>query len=477
MKNRQIALDIVYIISHGFAARMVLQTGLLKQLAQQDLKVGVISSDAGDPNLKYLADNFGIRIFEYKFSNNFWGENYWVRRRYVLEDIKDNPALWGKHIKAIKSNKSKHPWRRLRPYFNIWHYRFARLFPCYRKRFEKKEQEQLKSEKAEQLIREINPRILISTYPVNLQEALLLKAGHLNKQTLNVIHLLSWDNISSKGRFPVLADKYIAWGPIMKEEFQSYYGVSEKDIVSCGVPHFDIHYQTRMNPNPKPYLQELCLDPLKPYLFFAMSSPYFAPCEIEIVEWMAAAVTSGKFGNQMQFVVRPHPQNVTGNMMDSSWLPRLKKLHEMERTAVDFPKLNKESKLSWSMHEKDMWHLSHLLASAAVCLNSGSTVSIDALMAGAPVIITSFDADQKRSYWNSAKRLIDFIHLKKFINLGGVRVVNNFMELEVECNAYINNHQKDLEKRIYARDMECQNMEGLSTIKVVEEIKQMLKVS
>ena len=48
MKDR---IDVCYLISHGFASRMIFQTGLLERLVEQGKKVAVIAPDREDPNL------------------------------------------------------------------------------------------------------------------------------------------------------------------------------------------------------------------------------------------------------------------------------------------------------------------------------------------------------------------------------------------------------------------------------------------
>ena len=43
--------DICYIISHGFAARMLLQTGLIRRLAREGKQIAIITPDPEDDNL------------------------------------------------------------------------------------------------------------------------------------------------------------------------------------------------------------------------------------------------------------------------------------------------------------------------------------------------------------------------------------------------------------------------------------------
>ncbi|WP_235299280.1 glycosyltransferase family protein [Portibacter marinus] len=444
-------IDVAYMVSHGFAARMVTQTNLLGRLVEKGLGVALIAPDSDDINLKTYCEKYGIHLYEFRPKSNFWSDHYMKARAYFLEDINKNPALYEKYIYDIRS-KHKSIYRWLRPRLLKITHDLKKNFPGIKKWYSAKESTMLESEMAYDLLKEINPQTVISTYPVNFSESMLLNAAR--KQSIQtVIHLLSWDNITCKGRFPHLADKYIAWGPIMKEELMEFYSVSEDDIYECGVPHFDIHLDSRLNPHPAPYLEELGLDRNKPYLFFGMSSPRFAPHEIDIVEWLAQNVEADQFGTEMQLIVRPHPQNVQGSMADESWLPRLKSLVS-SRVGVDFPDLNK-SDLPWSMRENDMDRMSNLLAGCSVSLNSGSTLSIDALMCGVPVVLTSFDGDKQLEYWKSARRLIDYTHLRKLVELGGVSVVENFEEMTLVLHRYLEDSSYNQSKRKETIRAEC----------------------
>lgn len=462
---------LAYLISHGFAARMVIQTNLLGKIVDSGVNVALIAPDKEDTNLKTYCEQKGIDLYEFKPSSPFWSSQYNDARKYFLEDIKANPALWEKHIYATRYSRSKNPWNHVRPRLLYIAYQLCKRFPGIRDWYKNREQKHLESSTSERLLELIAPDLVISTYPVNFSEAMLLKAAQ-NRQAKSIIHLLSWDNISCKGHFPQLADEYIAWGPIMKEELKSYYNIPESKIYPCGVPHFDIHIDSRRNAEPEKHLISLGLYPDKPYLFFGMSSPRFAPFEIDIVEHLAKKVKENIFGENMQLIVRPHPQNVQGGMADKSWLPRLQALHE-GRVAVDFPNLVK-SKMPWSMQEKDMIRLSHLLARCTVSLNSGSTLSIDALMCDRPVILTSFDANQVLNYWKSARRLIDYNHLKKLASLEGISVCKSFEEMEKEISTYINDPKYKLAQRTYTIQQQCHNHSQPATNNIVHTISSII---
>ncbi|MFZ1790753.1 MAG: hypothetical protein WAT92_20690 [Saprospiraceae bacterium] len=467
------SVDIAYIISHGFAARMVTQTNLLGLLVKDGKKVALICPDKNDENLKTYCESAGVILYEFNPESSFWTAQYADMRKYFLEDIDGNIALKEKHIWATRYNKSKNPISKLKPYLAYSVYKLISIFPIIRQWYKDREEKHLYSPFAEKLIQEIKPKVLVSTYPVSFTEAILLKAGNNHGNTKTIIHLLSWDNITCKGHFPQLADEYIAWGPIMKSEFIEYYKISEGKIHVCGVPHFDIHNYSRSNPEFKRYLIDFGLNPEDKYLFFGMSSPRFAPNEIDIVEKLAEFVTKDFFGSKVNLVIRPHPQNVSGYMADLSWLVRLEKI-KSSRVAIDIPTLN-ESNLPWSMHINDMVRLSQLLNGAAIILNSGSTLSVDALCLKRPVILTSFDADVTQDFWKSAKRLISYPHLKKLVMLNAITIVFSFEELKsaiLELVLDLNIKAKEREKAAFEF---CYYLDGNSTKRVLNVLNNSTK--
>lgn len=464
--------DIAYIISHGFAARMLLQTNLLGKLLQKGFKVAVITPHKNDQNLlNYAAENH-IDIIEYQPTSSLWTGEYMRLRKYLFEDIKKNAALWEKHLRDLNTAKQRSSFTtvfKIRIYYLI--HLFAKSFPFIRKLFAGFERSSLKDPVADKILRELNPRLLIATYPVNLTESRLLFAGNKAPDTRTVIHLLSWDNITCKGYFSQLADDYISWGNIMKQEFMEYYKVPEQKIFNTGVPHFDLHKTVEGSLAYKELLKQKGLDPEIPYLFFALGAPYFSPTEIDIAEWLAKKIEEKAFG-ELQLVLRPHPQNISSNAADTILVNRLKAM-ETKHVAVDWPKML-ESNLNWSMQSSDMLEFAHMLEGCRLSINSGSTVSIDSLLHDKPVIQPLFDAGVTLPWWQSVIRVNDYKHCKKLVDLGGVTVTNNFKEFELGLNRYLKDPAWQLEKRQHARFEEVGINDGKATERVVAAIEQII---
>jgi hypothetical protein len=452
---------------------MILQTDLLGRLASQGVKVSLISPDGDDPILNSYCIQNKIKLYTFQSNSWIWKSNYILYRSYFLEDIKSNPALFEKHYYEIHLAKHKYQLLKILPYILICFYYLFNTFPVLRKLFKRFENLFLNSGEAIRILKSIQPDLLVSTYPVNPHEGILL--FNANKENINTaIHLLSWDNITSKGHFFSLADYYLAWGPFMHSEFMEKYNIPAEKIFITGVPHFDLHTQHADDNSIKSVLKRFNLDANKPYIVFGMSSPRFVPGEIDIVEFLAKQINQNEFGSEMQMLVRPHPQNVKGWMADKTWIERLNAITN-DRINVFLPNLS-DSKLPWSMQHDDMFILSTVLSSCVVCINSCSTLSIDSLMSGKGNIAPMFDGETNLTYWASSRRLLDYNHIKKFVAAGGTQVALNYQSLIFEIKNFQINPGYKNEDRNKALEMECGKNLNNSTEKVIQTLIHILQI-
>jgi hypothetical protein len=386
-------------------------------------------------------------------------------RRYLREPIRDNAALWSRHLYLANGMAGRYA--KYRAKFNYLAHRMLYGRSWAHRAFDALDRRQHRSAAIREKIAEINPDLLVATYPVTSFEAsCLLEAQSLGIPTVG--HLLSWDNITCKGRFTALPDQFVSWGPIMTAELREHYRIERGRVFECGVPHFDAHRQLVDRDCSGTTLRAMGLEPARPFLMFGMSAPIFAPHEIDIVEWLAEQIARDRFGSEMQLVVRPHPQNVSGNMADKGWLPRLKALVG-PRVGLNLPLLT-EAGLDWDMQQDDLKILVNLLAGCSINLNSGSTLSIDALAHGKPVIVTMFDADRELPWWKSARRIADYPHYQTLLKLKGVSVASSFGSLGEEIDAYLANPTRRQDERRQTIAAECHAIDGNSSRRVAEAL-------
>lgn len=466
--RKRLAIDVCYILSFGFAARTVLHTDVIPELRKQGKTVAAICPGANDLVLQEQAQRIGTMLQPAPLTNKWFKAEYLAMRRYLFENVRRNPALWARHLREVETGGFSRRWQR-RVLLAV-NQVLCRFSPA-RNMLAAFEAVMIRNRTARQVLRTIKPRLVVATYPVNALEAdFLSEAKRLGIPT--AVQLLSWDNITSKGRFPVIADYYLSWGPVMSAELYEYYQIISDRVFETGVAHFDAHLKLLDPVLREGLLASMGLPPDQPYLLFGMSSPYFAPHEIDIVEALARVVRQNKFGVRLNLVVRPHPLNVSGNMADESWLPRLQALRG-ERVGVHWPKLHK-SDMAWAFQEGDLGDLVNLMAGCAINLNSGSTFGIDGLAQGKPVIMTFFDADLQVPWHLSARRGADFIHLKKLLDMNGIFAVYSYTELYGTIRQLLNEPDTRIVERKDSLFAYCSSIDGCASERIAKALQKIL---
>lgn len=454
-------------VSHGFAARMVVYSRVIPLLRGQGLSVVLLVPEGDTAHLNSIAEEMGFRVEVISTGALRGGRlSGWIRP-YLFEDVGRNPALRAKHLRSVRRMDARGLASRAFFVLNRAACRIARL----RRALVNWQRGKLRSRVVGETVKKLRPAVVVSTYPVNdLEASVLLEAQCLGIPTVG--QLLSWDNITSKGRWLVIPDLFLAWGSIMAEELGRYYGVGGERVMCTGVTHFDTHINGVTRPRIVESLERLGLEGERPYLLFGMSSPVFAPTEIEVVEHVARLVESDQFGAEMQLVVRPHPQNVMGSMADMSWLPRLEMLRS-SRVAVQFP-LMVRSSLPWATEREDMLVLANLIGGCSVCINSGSTLSLDAIIQDRPVVLPLFDVGSQWPWWASARRIGDYIHQRTMIELGGVTVTHSLEETMRAIAVYLADPSVHSAGRRLTRDRELGPCDGRASERVARALQRLV---
>lgn len=451
--------DVCYVFSNGFSARMILQSDVVPHLRARGLSLAAITPNAGEPAMQRLAASRGIRLEQAPALTGWQRSEYHRMRRYLFEDVRRNPALWARELEA-RAHPPRRPLPRLRQAIAYPVNRASLRLPRFRRWLSAWEQRVLACPDLARLLARLRPGLAVATYPIDrLDAAFLYEARRLGIHTVG--HLLSWDNVTSKGRFPVQTDSYISWGPIMSAEIREYYAPPDGAIHECGVAHFDVHLRPRDPAGVAQALTGLGLDPARPYLLFGLTTPRFAPREIDIVDWLAAGLRRGDFGPDLQLVIRQHPQTVDGEPALARRLAAL----AGPRVAIDSPAIE-PSRLQWHLREDDLPRLAALIGGSAVCLNSCSTICIDAVMQDRPVVVTAFDAGQDLPWWQSTRRMLDYPHFRKLVDLGGVRVVRSFADLAAAITGYLADPSRDAGARAATRQAECGVCDGRASERI-----------
>ena len=404
--------NICYILSQGFSYRMIVQSGLVERLTD-NWKVTLILPDI-TPELQMLkSENPNLRILLFNEKAGYLERFSFLIRRYILEDFRSNVALLEKHKRALSTGSTV---TKIICYLGIFLNFISQKSPRFVRAYKIFEKLVFSSKKIRCLLQNLSPDCISVTYPVMTPEPSFAVEAKKLKIPL-IYHMLSWDNLTAKGKFVVAPDYWFSWGDKMNKEIIDLYEVSSDKIYKVGVPHFDSHRKRQKSP--KFYKKD------KKHLLFAMSPSIYNEFEIDIIEHLFYEVLSDN--ELITFVVRPHPHDVQGTYNNDTLVKRLKKL-ENDGCDILWPRIT-QSKMQWSMTKADMHYFSAILQHTDVLLNSGSTVAIEAAICSSEVIFTAFDGLEERPYWQSARKLMDYTHLSDLASSGAFHVAYSMSDL------------------------------------------------
>jgi hypothetical protein len=455
------APHIAFLVTDGFAARMMLRAGVPKHVIDTGTRVTAISPNADEDYFQRECHLEGINLEQAPSVRS--RVTYFFRgyRQYFLDDVMNNPALRAGHGTRFKTRPlTGFTMEAINRTIGQWS-----LFRSFYRAFELRVNQ---SKRIKKLLGELRPDLLVIPNPFGSEAAVyLLHARELGIPV--VCQMLSWDNITSKGTPLLMPDYFISWGPIMSEEMVEWYHFPREKIYECGVPHFDVYTQeTRFIPR-SVLLKELNLSSNYPYIFYGMVPEYSCPNELDILSWLADRVNRNAFSLPCALVIRPHPQTISGlYAQDAKQLDRLKALVG-PRVSVDYPPVLSEQ-LAWDLPRTDMYRLASLLAGCAMCLSANSTLSLDACMLDRPVINIAFDGWEELPYERSARRGLNYIHMAKLLSFGGIQIASSFGDLQRNINAYLINPSMDQKGRIVSAARECGTRDGRAAERVAKTL-------
>jgi hypothetical protein len=453
-------MHIAFHFPHGFAARMILRAGVAERLISRGARVTIVSPNADESYFQQECLAAGVALAEDPKSTGKMA--YWFRsyRPYLMGDVMNNPGLKARHLDLFHDR----PLRRLiLEAVN----RTAAISVTFQKSSRALERWLNRSQDIEELLTGLRPDLLVVFTPFGQADTLyLLHAKELGIPV--VCEMLSWDNITSKGTPLLMPDYFLSWGPIMRQEMMELYRFPAEKIYECGVPHFDVYRQSERLTDPNEFLRQFKLNTDRAYIFYGMVARIFCPNELEIVRWLVQQINNNSFSKPCSLIIRPHPQMVSGDYSNGKDLDELSSLTG-PNVAVDVPPVLSET-LAWDLPERDMYHLASLLAGAAMCINASSTLCLDACMLDCPVINIGFDGSQDLPYEKSARRGLDYIHMRKLLSLGGVKLVRSFAELQNQINSYLNDPGLDREGRNLTVAQECGPADGRAAERVADTL-------
>ncbi len=410
-------------LSRGFLARNILQTDIFADLLDRGDELVIATPGVDDPDFIKTFSRPGVKIIGFHVPR--WT---WLDRR--LAGFHHN-LLWSGTVRftakygIYKSGK----FQSLRYVLQLLLFKplsyipqlrlIVRWLDSFLRPAPEEVLEQLRAEK---------PDLVFLTNPMEDADSFYIKAAkQLGMTTVGLVK--SWDNMS-KTSFRILTDYVLVWGEYMKEEAVKYQLYPKGRIFEVGVPQFDI-YLTREGLKPKEeFLRTMGLESQRKTIIFG-SEGKVTPYDPEIVAGIADMIERNELVEPCQVLVRPH----FGYKNDADKFdPVAARRHlAIDRSNTPRPVFYDQ----WDYSREHFLRLAEILQAGDVMVTTASTLAIDAVMFGMPVIAIAFDGEHHFPHEESVARWYETEYYSHVLKTGAVVIVRNFAELRAALNAIL----------------------------------------
>lgn len=280
-----------------------------------------------------------------------------------------------------------------------------------------------------------------------------------------VAHVLSFDNLTSRGYLPLHCyDYFLVWQQNMKDELNKFYNVANDKIKIVGTPQFDFHVQEDHIWTRSRTSSTLGINEDQPYFVYCANHKIHTPTEPRLVEKIIH--TMKPLFPDHQWVLRLHPMDDY-----TRWDGLLKSCPDVY---VSLPWKQADLASYWAVPSAgEVALLGNTLRYASATLAVASTIALDSSVVGTPAICIAFNSeadDRENRYYHD----VHFAHhYHPIIASGAGRVVTNMSELKVELQQAVSNREAlSHERAVLVKDL-CGDVDGGSVDRIahfVEEI-------
>lgn len=320
----------------------------------------------------------------------------------------------------------------------------------------------LPSDNFYRLFRTYQPSLVFSTDVQNeLDIGLMEEAKRFSVRTVGMVR--SWDNLTSKGILRCVPDVLLVGNEVMKHEAVAIQGILSEKVAVVGVPHYDRYFKHETIP--KKLLEEkIGLPPESRFVLFAPTGNRYIS-DNTVDEYIFKLIEK-ELPPGWSLVVRLPPTDMVQGIETGLSSARIK----IYRPGENFGTV-KTTELS--RHDDAL--LVAMLREAGVVVTGPSTLCIDAAIFDVPVILVGFDGESNRPYLESTRRYYDYNHFDAVKASGGVRIAGSPEEFKTLLHGYINNKSLDRDGRRTLVQWECGFVDGRSSHRILEILKENLE--
>lgn len=270
-----------------------------------------------------------------------------------------------------------------------------------------------------------------------------------------VAYIFSWDNLSSKGRMPVLFDRFMVWSDLMKSELLQFYPTLKSNVVSvCGTPQFESYVYDDFGWSRLQLNRYLSLKDSDSHriICFSCGDVSTSPNDSIYIDVIASAMASGEFGDDIMLLVRTSPAEDGARFKEL-----MTKYPSIVWNIPDWPQSNPSHPEPWSQRVPtmdDIHCLKSILQYASISVNMCSTMSLDFALWDKPVINPVFGSLGNDAGVFPDRKYLKYDHYAKVIQSGAFTVCANSEELIAAIRSALANPEQFQYERKKVLEME-----------------------
>lgn len=453
----------------GDIEKCYLRSGVLDLLKEQsNLKIILlIRTDKNSERHQYYIDNFsadnvivealpkGMNRFEYYLQHLAWN-TLPTRSAYVKRH-----DLYLKH-----KNHFRYALESTAGFLGKWRWwrnflRFAYLL--------------IPDNFGEELFIKYQPDLLFAPNMFSPDDSRLLRYAKKH-QIKTVTTAKSWDVPTTRGFTRVKADRILVFNEINKKEIVAIGDYNINKVFCIGFPQFDIYYKKNIYLPREEFLNKIGADPSKRLVLFAVPGDFKNPFSHEIIQMLDEAIENKMFIKDIQILARFHPKYTS----TAEHLKNLKNII-LDRPGTYFSKDMEDGldaplskTFQWTFTNNDLIHLANSLYHSDVTINTESTMTLDAITVGRPVVLVGFDGRKNLPYWHSIIRNYSREHLQAILETKGVRLAETFDQMVEGINLYLKTPEAEATERTTLKQKVLYRDDGRATNRVVDNIYEVL---
>ncbi|MGA7731712.1 MAG: hypothetical protein WCD37_10635 [Chloroflexia bacterium] len=301
------------------------------------------------------------------------------------------------------------------------------------------------------LLRSIRPSVVFFTHQ-RPPQIFPLAAAARSLGIPTACFIFSWDNLSSKGRMPVLFNHYLVWSDRMRDELLRFYpDVHMRQVHVVGTPQFEPYDYEDFGWTEARFCEETGASLGRRRICFSAGDATTSPNDPQYIEALAQANRERAFGEGVELIVRSSPAEegdrfvaVIANHPEVIWSPP-----RWVQTRSGHPE-------PWSQRVPQAGDIDLLKSLTRYCdvnVNMASTMTLDFSFAGKPVVNVASGNGQYGAPWSDLF-FYDYDHYRPVLELGAARLALNPAELVLAVNRYLDDPTLDSEGRAALLEMQ-----------------------